>query len=348
MQNVRVLLCADSVSIHVDLLADTYPEEAQKVRTLLKEAVLYHRENGYVSDAQGLSVFIPVETTGLYGLLGGLQYVYDISEYEDVAALYYYKMAGCLNEDMRLRAAELAGTEPKVLNVEMFRDFARITPVLEKDYWYVPVRDELLDMMQSCTLELAGYDETECTLTYYGHDEYVVADGEGNLVNEFDGKWVALDGVLLPADVISATESAVAYRSKVECEGKYYYLMFSYNRDTEEFSIGGLKEIKTGDETVQMLNTKQLETVLADKKITPIYSVHSFVDGSDSEVCGDSIKVKEESRITMEDLPTGSYLSTIVISDSRGDSYYSAVVEQQVEGGNIVSQEVSTDFYGSN
>lgn len=331
---------------YMELITVSYPKEAQRVRALLKEAVIYHRQNGSLSNAQGLAVHVPVETGSVSGLQSGLEFVYDISPYEDVTALYYYKMAGCLNEEMQARVEERTGVTPKKLDVSPFQNFSRTTPAMEDGFWSVAVSDELLDMIQSATLEVALY-ENDC-VTYYGRDGYVVADENGNLVSEFAGQWIGLDGVPLPVEVVSVTESAISYRSKVRCDGMDYYLMFSYNRDTDAFTLGGLKEIQTGDDTVLMLNTKQLETALVGKEITPIYAVHDFTDDSDYDISGETIKIKPNSRVSLMDLPEGRYLSALVISDCRGDSYYSAVVEQQVAGGSITSQQVNFDFYASN
>ena len=332
---------------YMDLLDDTYPDEAQEVRTLLREAVLYHRESAALADSQGLSVFVPVETSTLGGLIGCMEFIYDICPDENVSALYYYKIAGCLNEEMSEYAAELSGREPEVLDVSVFSGIEHIDPVIGEGLWSVPVDEKLRSMIQGCSLELAYYDEALETVTYYGRDEYIVADGDGSLVNEFDGKWIALDGVPLSTEIVSSSASSVEYRSKVRCEGEDCYLMFTYSRDSERFSISGLKKIQTGDDTILMLNTRQLDTVAAGKTVMPIYSAHSFSDGYDYEFTGDRIRIGSGSEITLEPLPDGTYLGAIVISDPRGDSYYSGVVGQEVNGGVITAQELRTDFYAA-
>ncbi len=332
---------------YMDLLDDTYPDEAQRVRTLLKEAVLYHRESEGLADAQGLSVYVPIETSNFNGLLQSIKFIYNISTDVNVSALYYYKLAGCLNEELSEYVAELSGTEPQTLDVSVFDNITPAEPVIADGYWYIPVDEDLISMIQSSSVELAYYDEKNESVTYYGRDEYVTADGDGNLVNEFEGEWITLDGVPLATEIVSSSASSIEYRSKVQCDGEDYYLTFTYNRDKDEFSISGLKKIQTGDDTVLMLNTRQLETVAAGKAIVPVYSMHSFADGSDSESTGKKIRITSNSKITLESLPNGAYLSMIVISDPRGDSYYSAVVEADINNGAVVNQQVRTDFYGT-
>ena len=332
---------------YMDMLADTYPDESRKVRAQLCDAVLYHRQSEGLADSQGLAVYVPVETKKLNGLLDCISFVYDTGNNEYVKALYYYKIAGCLNLKMGRYTSILADREPMVLDTELFREIRYADPAIEEVGWSVSVDDALLNMIQDCTLELALYDEATGSLIYYGHGEFVEPDGEGSLVSSFEGKWIALDGVPLSTEIVSSSASTVSYRSRVRCDGEDYYLMFSYNRDSEEFRIAGLKKIETGDDTVLMLNSRKTETAIAGKTLVPIYECHSLITGEDMEKCGKKIYITTNSAIESLPLPDGEYLSTIVITDPRGDSYYSAVVEQKLMSGRIVIQEINTDFYGT-
>ncbi|MCR5370471.1 MAG: hypothetical protein K6E83_07155 [Clostridium sp.] len=106
---------------YMDYLGDSYPEECSRVKELIGQAVLYHRENGALSDSTGIAVYVPVDVTTDDGLLSYLRYVYDICEDDRVAALYYYKQAGCLGGPMKETAARISGTKPAVLDVGAFR-----------------------------------------------------------------------------------------------------------------------------------------------------------------------------------------------------------------------------------
>ncbi|MBO5544891.1 MAG: hypothetical protein J5949_09710, partial [Oscillospiraceae bacterium] len=44
---------------YMDYLSDSYPDECARVKELIGEAVLYHRENGGVSDSTGIAVYVP-------------------------------------------------------------------------------------------------------------------------------------------------------------------------------------------------------------------------------------------------------------------------------------------------
>lgn len=45
-------------------------------------------------------------------------------------------------------------------------------------------------------------------------------------------------------------------------------------------------------------------------------------------------------------LPSGEYVCSVVITDLRGDRYYSPVVEAYVEGGKVPDIKINVDFVG--
>ena len=46
---------------YADNLVEIYPEESTKISNLIDEAVIYHRENGSLTDAEGIAAYIPCE-----------------------------------------------------------------------------------------------------------------------------------------------------------------------------------------------------------------------------------------------------------------------------------------------
>lgn len=332
---------------YMELLADSYPDEAQKVQTKLRDAVLYHRQSKGLEDSQGLAVYVPAKTGSLDALMNCISFAYDVSENRYVSALYYYKAAGCLNEKMSELTEALAGREPEVLDVRPFREFQYASPAIGENDWSVSAGESLLDRIQDCKMELVSYDADSERVTCYGRDEYVQPNGEGSLLCSFEGEWITLDGVPLSTEIVSSSAAAVEYRSKVKCQGENFYLLFTYNRDSEDFTINGLKKIETGTDALLLPNSKKTDTVLAGKIIIPVYSSHSFESGEDSEIEGKKIFFTFRSKIKMKRLPEGTYLSTVVISDPRGDNYCSGAVEQIIVGDRIVTQNINTDFYGT-
>ena len=331
---------------YVDYLVDSYPEESSRIKNLLNEAVLYHRENGSMSDSQGLTIYLPASIEDLSGTLKCLEYIDSITEDPATQALYYYKLAGCLTPEMKRYVRTLTANVPKTLNTKLFSDFTRMTPVIEEDHFSIPVDSDLQSMIQSSSFCISQYLEDEDVIVSYGGDEYAYLDGDGNITSsEFDGSWIYLEDVLLEAELINATSSSVEYRAKVLKDGSPVYLMFTYDRDSEEFTVNGTKPILTDESgDAWMINNKTEANSPVGCKLTPIYTEEDLYTGNRTDREGKTIKFRESSEITMKPLPDGTYLSRISIEDQRGDTYSSAILDVRISGGKIKEYTPNTQF----
>ena len=50
-------------------------DECSKIKDLVGETVLYHRENGWLEESEGISVYIPFSVDNFHGLLKYLDYI---------------------------------------------------------------------------------------------------------------------------------------------------------------------------------------------------------------------------------------------------------------------------------
>lgn len=332
---------------YVDLMVDSYPEECSKIAGLLDEAVLYTRQNGCVADTQGISVYIPGCIDSYLGLHYFLEYEYNICEDPYTRALYFYKMSGCLNDDMLETVKTLTDKTPILLDISRFSAYEKTMPVIENDTFYIPLPDTLQSMVQSYYFQLASYDETTGEIIYYGEDEYVYLDGEGNLCSDFKGDWVFMDGEPLALEITSQTLSRVVYRSHVLYNGNDAYLVFSFDRDTEEFEIVGIRLFPDDGDQINFMVSKDNNICLQEKDtIVPVYPTTDAA-GMTSEKKGNMIKYKATTSIEMKPLNNGYYLAMANISDQRGDSYSSIVVGYTISGGKIKNCEVDESFIAS-
>ena len=332
---------------YVDLMADNYPDECSKIARLLDETVLYHRQNGSMSDTQGISVYLPGSISSYEGLDRFLRYVYEICEDPYTRALYFYKISGCLNDEMLETVKQLTDVKPRVLDVSQFSAFEKTLPVIEDNSFSIPFTESLQNMTQAYTFQVALYDEKSGQIIYYGQDEYVYPDGEGNLCSDFNGEWVFLDGQPLALEIISKTQSVIEYRSHVLYNGSDAYLIFSYNRDTEEFNIKCVSLFPEGDVSLNYTDNPNdnIEPQPKDT-IVPIYPV-TDLNGMTSEIKGKKITFSASSSIVMKALPNGYYLAMATIYDQRGDSYSSKVIGYEIYGGKIKLCEINPAFIGS-
>ena len=348
-------MCADAYDVfnlvdlgcYSDLMIDNYPEECANISDLIEETVMYHRQNGSMSETQGISVYLPGSISSYDGLHYFLAYEYDICEDPYTCALYFYKISGCLNEEMLLTVKTLTDVTPKVLDISEFYTFEKTMPDIADTTFSIAVSDSLQSMAQAYTFQVATYDENTGLVTYYGQDEYVYLDGEGNLCCDFTGEWVFLDGEPLALEMTSKTLSCVEYRSHVLYNGSDAYLLFAFNRDTEEFEIKGISLFPVTDELFHFtVDTKGNLELQPKDVIVPIYPTTDSY-GNVSEVEGNKITFSADSRIEMKALPNGYYLAMATIYDQRGDSYSSKVIGYDISGGKIKLCEINPDFIGT-
>ncbi len=331
---------------YVDYMIDSYPEACARIKELIGETVLYHRENGAFGDSTGIAVYIPTEVSNVGGLLYYLDYVYNICDSDSVRALYYYKQAGCLNGELAGYVATLTDTKPQVLDTAPFTRFSRAEPGFDAEGFFIPVDDRLQSLMSVYELELGCYDEEENAITYYGQDQLLNLDGEGRLCGEFDGTWICLDGEPLYVELVSASASAVEYMAHVDYDGSEAYLILSCSRDTGSFTINGLRLVHADKDPNLLASSRNRIEPEAGKRITPIYEQTDYDTGETAYISGDSIVFGAGTRITREMLPEGYYLSTAVISDSRGDHYYSRVLGATLSGKTVKDWTEDERFFG--
>ena len=332
---------------YLDYLSELYPDECAEVRKLLKEAVLYKRGYSYLDGSQGLSVYFPVDMDESYCLSLFTDYVYNISDKKSTNALYYYKVAGCLNDEFNEYVTELTGKSIKVLDTKAFYDYQDIIPEINSDNQIViPIGEELETSIQSAYVEIDGYDEDGDTITYYGSDDCYYYDGEGNIVVDVDGSWFALDGVLLNAEFSFGTDITSTYVAKVLHNGVPSYMTFTLNDESEEISINSVVKIPEG-EGFEYASTLKSNTKLSQgDTIAPIFTVHNSDGQEYYETYGTEITYQGTSGIKLIDLPEGKYFQTLVIKDMRGDEYYSPVVETYFKKGKVSEIGVNPRFVG--
>lgn len=259
---------------------------------------------------------------------------------------------------MQKYLATLTDEKAKPIDQKPFKQFAGEKPSVTDTGFEIPLSEKLQSMLQSYELETAVYDSDEGKLINYGRDELARLDGEGNMDCEFDGTWICLDGVPLATEVVAATTSSVEYRSPILHNGKDAYLSFTWDRDAESFTINGVKETAGGimnpqvnpDPINYLVNTRMTVELEPGDTVTPVYEVNQINEETGSrdnnDENGNVIKIKKSSGIKSEKLPNGYYLNSAVISDFRGDVYYSQVVGNKVSGGKVSERNVDAAFQG--
>lgn len=324
-----------------------YPEKSEAILSLLKDAVLYHRESGNLSDSNGISLYVPGTINSLDALSMFMQYEYDVSDDAAIKALYYYKVAGCLNDELKPYAAEIAGTEPATLDPSVLLAIRQNELEIGEDGFSVPAPRELWNMIQKERLALCLWDEETQSVTWLGQDAQVSYEEGRGLKSSFDGQWISIGGVPLAAEVTAMTRKTTDYRALVVYEGTYSYLLFSSDNETGEFSITGIRELPEDlmeDPINFLVNSKTLVTELEGAVIQPVYEVVDLETGYAYDEYGSEVKVTKKTKIRRSPLSEGYYLSAAAVTDQRGDVYYSRTAGQLIEDGRVTERVYDPDF----
>ncbi len=334
---------------YMEALSAYYPEECGKVLEKTEDAVLYHRSNGYLSEAEGINVYMPVTINDTNGLNFFLTYTETISEDMATRALYYYKVSGCLNEKYQAYADEAGYGKAKNLDTEALKEVSSNPISLEEGAYQISLTDEQKENYQSLCTETAGYDEEKNLLTYYGKS-LQAEEKDGKITASFDGKWISMDGVALYTEIISESDEAIVYRSPVMINDENYYLLFSYDKESGNISLNGASIYNAdalADASAAHVIGKTTISLEEGDQITPVYQVYDLQENKTSrQESEEKISFSSSSKVALESLPDGKYLNAIVLTDVRGDDYYSGVVEETIADGSVTKQEISQEFVG--
>ena len=160
-----------------------------------------------------------------------------------------------------------------------------------------------------------------------------------------------MNGIPLYTEVIGETDKMISYRSPVMINSDKMYLLFSYDKTEGELSITGTAKADldeghiAGEAYVIDKTTIALES---GDDITPMYNICDLEEDKTELTEGDeSLNYSSKTKLKLESLDDGRYISSIVVSDIRGDQYYTGVVEQKMKDGKLGELSISEDFAAS-
>lgn len=337
------------LGLFMEEVSGLYPKEADKVMKALDEAVLYKRATSYASDSKGISVYYPTNIETLSGLMYSLDYINNISDSQDIKALYYYKIAGSLNEELQACADSMGYGKIKNLDVTPLKELENTqVEVSENGNFSLPVDDKTVALMQEAVLCLAKLDEKKNEVTYMGEDSFLYTDQDGQLRAEAKGEWISIDGNFLAVEILDSTDSAIKYRSRIRYNGADAYLILGYNLDTEKIHILGIKTIdvdSSGEDHADTVGRKT-ESMMPGDKIQPIYDISQLDVSQVNRKYGTAFTYKASSKIENRILNDGKYVQFIKVKDARGDKYYTPAIQFQVKKGTIINSGIMEDMSG--
>jgi hypothetical protein len=272
-----------------------------------------------------------------------LNYVYQISENPDINALYYYKTAGCLNEEMQNYVESQGFGKPKNLDFSILRGISGVEVNADNSgNFSFTLSDEQMELVQDARLELAAYDEETDDVTYFGEDRYITMSDENTIVAAFDGEWLMMNDCPLPLEVIGTTEEYINYTvPMLYNKTERVNFMLSYHFDTQSVDFLG---IRTAENEADLMG-RDLIPLKMNSTFNPIYEQSNLEKYAVSEIEGPAIKVDQDLSFSYKPLKDGKYLAYVVVEDLRSDKYYTPVFQYTLEDGEIVDTTVVESLF---
>ena len=319
-------------------MEDMLQEEAQAVLKVLDDMVLYNRRGNLVTDATGITVYYPATVSSLAALKKAVQYIEQVCDDPAIRALYYYKVAGCLPEDMQAYVQEQGYGEVLPMNPQALKTLQKTNvTLLEDGNMILPLTEKVVNITQEYRYHLLQVDENGIARRL-GDSSYLLINETGDLQSAFDGHWVEIDGVNLQVKVVSGTLTFVRFLAPVKHNGTLSNLMLGADLETQEWYVIGIQPIKETSDIDVMIdrNTKQLNV---GDTLIPVYEQYDIYTGVGTEITGESITWKEDSKVEEGTLPNGTYMSYISLVDARGDVYDMQVVSFDIKNGTMSNAE---------
>ena len=327
----------------IDNLIEKYPNECRKIKDLIRETVLYHRENGAFADSNGIAVYFPDQVETLSGINFFIDYVYNISENDMTKILYYYEQAGCITNDMKARLANITDKEPKPLDVNLFKKFLSIIPTFDNGNFSLSMSNELRNQVVDYQLLFGKVDKKNNKIINYGYDNVLDIDKNGINANSFDGKWLHINNVPLYVELVNVSGSVILYKAHVMYNDEEVYLMITRDLNTDDVYISGISEVSSL--TINMPETRLAIEIDANAKICPIYLVTDIDTDAMYLEKGKEIICFDKTKLLFKTIENGDYVASAVITDQRGDTYYSNVMGLTMSNGKIRDWRVENKYY---
>lgn len=313
--------------------AQYYPDEANAVLDLVNEMVLYNLACGIHAESTGITVFYPSTITDIYGIRQTLTYIDEVTDNEDIRALYYYKVAGCLRDDMQEYADKMGYGEIKPMDNAPLKAMIDAQIAIGEDQNYtVENSSDAVNLSQTVEYNLLQVME-DGSARRLGADAFVVTNEVGDMHTEFEGKWLHIDGTPVAVEPISATDSMITCSTRIFYDSYPAYLLLGFDRQKAVWEILGVQK----DEALSQgfVASRYTEELKPGDTIAMVYEIYDMETGVAGNESSDKITYTENTRVEEKALEDGKYISFITMTDARGDEYNLPTVTFDMKGGKM-------------
>lgn len=317
----------------MDNLSQLYPNESSSVSRLLDQAVLYKRGTSYVQQSQGLSVYFPSTIESIGGLSIYLDFINETCTDENVKAVYYYKLSGCLNSELTDYVSESGYGKIENLNVDTLNKIqdAEVT-FLDDGNFKIDVTKEEWKYIQDYKFYLHKDDPDNSQIVVMGEDSCLFVNDEGALESDFDGEWASIGNSKLSLEKISENDESIQYSAPVLINDEGKYLIISYDKASKEMTILGTHSMAEDSADILCRSGNSLEF---GDIIQPIYEANDIDYYESHYEYGKKVIYRSSTKLTSTPLSDGDYYAVVSVIDPRGDEYNAPVVSLTIDNGKI-------------
>lgn len=328
------------LGMFMEELPERYQAEGRAVISAIEDCVLYARNSLFMEGSKGLSIYYPQYTTavGIRSLF--LPYINKLSRNQDINALYYYKLAGCLNEEYQAYVKSKGYDAPKVIDYSVMEKVADLPLTCTGDgNLELTLDEELLALTQNVTFGIAKYDDETGEIIYYGEDAYASLKEDGSITTFFDGKWITYGELPLQLEVVSSTAESALFRSSILYNSVPSYMLIAYDGMNDEVSLLGISRMNNEATLDRNLMHPQMGDI-----IIPVLETGNLYDNTMQQKQDMMIIVDKDAKLEEMPLEDGTYLEYLNVKDLRSDEYTSATATFTMEKGKLKDQALDDSF----
>ncbi|MDO4544497.1 MAG: clostripain-related cysteine peptidase [Clostridia bacterium] len=307
---------------------DVLPDTADRVLNALFDAVVYNVHGSSRSNANGLSVFFPInseqsELDGFAAIAPSPQYVRFIEVVSDWTAPPY-AVAG---------AEEVESISSDDYEVEFYTfldDDAFFTLVIESDI-------EAVAQVEFALFYL-DYEYNECMFMGYDNDMFSFWE-EGIFFDNFRGVWPTIEGCLCSPLLVSEEENYNLYSIPILLNGSLTNLRAVYI--WEEDGSGHYEVLGAWDgvDSETGMSSRDLIKLKDGDVVTLLFLAADMDSGEHAYYETNSFVVDGEVVMEALPLPDGDYLYSYMITDVFGRIYHSDHALMECDDGTITVYE---------
>lgn len=298
----------------VKQLKDDYPTQAKSLLASIKGAVEYNMTSPERPDATGLSVYFPYKDKDNFKSAPNSYEKYDFSKDYKKFVRNYVERASGKKADINVNNTNLTVQDVSAYGLKLTK--AQVQQV-DKVYSILGTRDKA----------------NPSNVIFVGMDtDVVIDDDNGELIDNFNGKRIMLNGKTVSMFLYSEQDDFALYTLPVLLNGVGYDLLVNRSFKNGKFKINGAW--KGADQKTKVADRNIVKIKTGDK-IVPLYYYVNEKTKSNGFVRGSEFTVSSPLKLEYKKMSSGDYLYGFYIIDNLQKEHFTKYINISFQNGKI-------------